>query len=93
MIEGLQPDPEYKESGLPWLGRCPSHWNLRRTKCILYEIDSRTRTGKEQLLRVSQYTGVTERKANDGSDAPDTRAASLVGYKQVEPQDLSLIHI
>jgi type I restriction enzyme S subunit len=31
---------------------------------------------------------VTERKTNDGSDTPDTRAASLVGYKQVEPQDL-----
>lgn len=88
MIEGLQPYSKYKESGLPWLGRCPSHWNLRRTKLILREIDSRTRTGKEQLLRVSQYTGVTERKADDGSDAPDTRAASLVGYKQVEPHDL-----
>ncbi len=88
MIEGLQPYRQYKDSGLPWLGRCPSHWNLRRTKFLLREVDSRTRTGKEQLLRVSQYTGVTERKTNDGSDTPDTRAASLVGYKQVEPQDL-----
>jgi len=29
MIEGLQPYSEYKESGLPWLGRLPSHWDLK----------------------------------------------------------------
>jgi type I restriction enzyme, S subunit len=88
MIEGLQPYPEYRESGQKWLGRCPAHWKVRRTKLILREVDSRTRTGKEQLLRVSQYTGVTERKATNGSDSPDTRASSLVGYKQVAPHDL-----
>ena len=37
---------------------------------------------------MSQYTGVTQRKAADGSDAPDTRAASLVGYKRVSVNDL-----
>ena len=26
MIEGLKPYPEYKESGLPWLGQVPGHW-------------------------------------------------------------------
>ena len=27
MIDGLKPYPEYKESGLPWLGRLPQHWD------------------------------------------------------------------
>ena len=88
MIEGLKPYAEYKESGLPWLGRVPAHWDVRRTKLILREVDSRSTTGKEQLLRVSQYTGVTQRKAADGSDSPDTRAASLIGYKRVSVHDL-----
>ena len=88
MIEGLKPYAEYKESGQKWLGRVPAHWDVRRTKLILREVDSRSTTGKEQLLRVSQYTGVTQRKAADGSDAPDTRAASLVGYKRVSVNDL-----
>ncbi|MCG3776173.1 MAG: hypothetical protein JW395_3022 [Nitrospira sp.] len=88
MIEGLKPYTEYKESGQEWLGRVPTHWDVRRTKLILREVDSRSITGKEQLLRVSQYTGVTQRKAADGSDAPDTRAASLVGYKRVSVNDL-----
>jgi len=88
MIEGLKPYAEYKESGQRWLGRVPAHWDVRRTKLILREVDSRSTTGKEQLLRVSQYTGVTQRKAADGSDAPDTRAASLIGYKRVAMDDL-----
>jgi type I restriction enzyme S subunit len=88
MIEGLKPYAEYKESGQEWLGRVPAHWDVRRTKLILREVDLRSTTGKEQLLRVSQYTGVTQRKAADGSDAPDTRAASLVGYKRVAVNDL-----
>jgi type I restriction enzyme S subunit len=88
MIEGLQPYAEYKESGEPWLGRIPAHWDVRRTKLLLREVDSRSTKGSEQLLRVSQYTVVTQRRSLDGSDAPDTRAASLVGYKRVSVNDL-----
>ena len=55
MIEGLKPYAEYKESGQEWLGRVPGHGDVRRTKLILREVDSRSTTGKEQLLRVSQY--------------------------------------
>jgi type I restriction enzyme S subunit len=29
MIADLQPYVEYKESGLPWLGRVPAHWEIR----------------------------------------------------------------
>ena len=88
MIASLQPYSEYKDSGVPWIGHIPARWDVRRMKLLLREVDSRSATGKEQLLRVSQYTGVTQRKAIDGSDAPDTRAASLVGYKRVTPDDL-----
>lgn len=88
MIEGLKPYPEYKDTGLPWLGAIPSHWDVRRTKFLLREIDKRSLTGKEQLLRVSQYTGVTERKSDDGSNEVNNRASSLIGYKRVEPGDL-----
>ena len=57
-------------------------------KYVVREIDVRSADGREQLLRVSQYTGVTQRRGIGGSDVPDTRAESLVGYKRVEPQDL-----
>ena len=29
MIANLKPYPEYKESGLPWLGQVPEHWDTR----------------------------------------------------------------
>lgn len=88
MIGDLKPYAEYKDSGLPWLGEVPGHWEVRRAKFLLREVDLRSQTGKEQLLRVSQYTGVTQRKSIDGADSPDTRAESLVGYKRVRPDDL-----
>lgn len=88
MIADLKPYPAYKDSGVPWLGKVPEHWGVRRMKLLLWEVDSRSSSGDEQLLRVSQYTGVTQRKVIDGSDEPNTRASSLVGYKRVAVNDL-----
>jgi type I restriction enzyme S subunit len=61
MIEGLQPYSEYKESELPWLGRCPSHWALRRTKVLFHE---RVQKGfpKEPLLAATQTKGVVRKE-------------------------------
>lgn len=88
MIDGLKAYPTYKDSGVSWIGEVPEHWEVCRLKYLLRERDSRSIDGTEQLLRVSQYTGLTERKRADSGDEPDTRADSLVGYKRVEPNDL-----
>jgi type I restriction enzyme S subunit len=82
------PYPAMRDSGVPWLGQVPEHWAVRRLKYLLRERDVRSSTGREQLLRVSQFTGVSERTRADGGEEPDTRAESLVGYKLVEPDDL-----
>lgn len=47
MIADLNPYPEYKDSGLPWLGNVPGHWEIRRMKTLLREVDSRSSNGKE----------------------------------------------
>jgi len=88
MIIDLKPYPEYKDSGVPWLGEIPKHWGMRRFKYLLREVNSRSLDGQDQLLSVSQYTGVTPRRTLDGIDEPDTRASSLIGYKQVAQNDL-----
>ncbi|HSW64103.1 MAG TPA: restriction endonuclease subunit S [Dissulfurispiraceae bacterium] len=88
MIADLKPYPTYRPAEGKWLGEIPSHWTVRRMKYVVRETDSRSSSGKEQLLRISQYTGVTQRSRADGLDEPDTRADSLVGYKRVEPNDL-----
>ena len=84
----LAPYPEYSDTGIPWLGRIPSHWELRRAKYILRERDERWQEDKGNLLSVSQFTGVTKRLKKEGSEDPDTRAASLIGYKIAKTNDL-----
>ncbi len=88
MMSNLKPYPSYKSSGVKWLGDVPAHWDVQRLKYLLRERDIRSADGSEELLSVSQYTGVTQRKRVDSGDAPDTRAESLIGYKCVELQDL-----
>jgi type I restriction enzyme S subunit len=34
MIADLKPYAEYKESGLPWLGQVPRHWEMRKLKHV-----------------------------------------------------------
>lgn len=88
MIANLKPYPKMKDSGVEWLGQMPEHWDIRRFKYILRECDQRSSTGNEQLLKVSQYTGVTKRKNIDQAGIPDSRAESLIGYKSIKPNDL-----
>jgi type I restriction enzyme S subunit len=88
MIADLKPYPAMKASGVPWLDEVPEHWGVKRLKYVLRERDTRSTDGTEQLLCVSQYTGVTQRKRAEGRDGPDTRAESLVGYKCVGPNEL-----
>jgi type I restriction enzyme S subunit len=66
-ISLLKPYPKYKDSGQAWIGQVPEHWEIQRLKYLLHEVDIRSTDGKEQLLRVSQFSGVTERKSIDGS--------------------------
>ena len=35
MIADLKPYAEYKESGLPWLGQVPGHWDVRRLRASI----------------------------------------------------------
>ncbi len=52
--------PAYKDSGLPWLGKIPKHWEMIRTKYIFCEIDNRSTTGTETHFSMSQKYGLVE---------------------------------
>ena len=71
-----------------WIPNVPEHWPIIRIKNLFYEIDQRSRTGKEDLLSVSQYTGVTLRKDSFEDGKEITNAKTLKGYKIVEQGDL-----
>lgn len=72
-----------------WLGEFPAHWRLLRIKNLFQEMDSRSETGSEELLSVSHYTGVTQKRESlENEDDHLTNAESLVGYKLVQKDDL-----
>jgi type I restriction enzyme, S subunit len=85
MIADLKPYPEYKESGLPWLGQIPRHWTVRRAKSIFQRIDERSKYGREELLTVSSARGVVPRKT---ANVTMFKAESYRGYKLCWPGDL-----
>jgi len=85
MIAELKPYAKYKESGLPWLGHVPAHWELRRTKTILREVDRRSTTGSERLLSLRMYAGLVDHHALGGKLIPPS---ALVGYKCVAPGEI-----
>ena len=36
-MESLNPYPAYKDSGVPWLGEVPAHWEVPRLGALLQE--------------------------------------------------------
>lgn len=72
-----------------WLGKFPPHWQIKRIKNLFAEVDERSVTGSEELLSVSQYTGITpKRDSLENEDDFISNAESLEGYKKVTRGDL-----
>ena len=85
MIADLKPYPVMKDSGLPWLGNVPAHWEVRRGKALFHCVDVRSSTGEEELLTVSSEHGVVPRSS---ATVTMFKAESYAGYKLCWPGDL-----
>ncbi|NLN25468.1 MAG: restriction endonuclease subunit S [Bacteroidetes bacterium] len=83
-----KPYPKYKNSNIPWLVEIPEHWEVRKVKYLFKEQDKRSLTGSEDLLSVSQYTGVTKKSDKVANGDRLTNAKTLEGYKIVSKGDL-----
>jgi type I restriction enzyme, S subunit len=72
-----------------WLGEFPEHWQVLRIKNLFREIDNRSVNGDEELLSVSQYTGITpKRDSLENEDDFISNAETLENYKKVAVGDL-----
>lgn len=60
MSDKLKPYPKYKDSGVPWLGQIPEHWDVRRNG-RLFAQRNETGFGELPILEVSLRTGVRVR--------------------------------
>jgi type I restriction enzyme S subunit len=89
MIADLKPYAEYKESSVPWFGRLPAHWNLKRLGSIFAERgESNEKRAVNDILSVLKGRGVIpySEKGRIGNKASD----DIGRYKIVRPDDLVL---
>lgn len=47
MIANLQPYPAYKDSGVPWLGEVPEHWEVHRVRSLFRVLNGATPSSNE----------------------------------------------
>lgn len=78
--------PQYRDSGLPWLGEIPEHWDVRRNGRLFAEC---VETGFEDLpiLEVSLRTGVRVRDMENG--ARKQQMADRSKYKRAAKGDIA----
>ena len=72
---------EYKDSGIPWIGKIPSHWDVKPIRSFLSQSKELNENENATLLTLSQYKGVNIRNGNE--DSAISAAESLVGYNIV----------
>ena len=83
VTRGLNPHVKMKTTNIPWLKEIPEHWEVKPIRAILRENTDKTETGDEELLSLSQYTGISRKK--DAAKIGMFEAESTVGYKKVHP--------
>lgn len=86
VTKGLYKNVEVKETGEKWLNKIPKHWRMEKGKKLLFETNYRSVDGQEELLTVSQYTGITPRSKKN---VTMFQAESLVDYKICEVGDIA----
>jgi len=89
MIAGLKPYPRMKESGVPWLGEVPEHWQLQRMKTLLRE---RVQKGflDEPLLAATQSKGVVRKEQYENRTVLALKDLHLLKLVQVGDFVISL---
>ena len=85
-MEALKSYASYRNSGLPWLGGIPAHWDMRRNSRLFAK---RIETGFEDLpiLEVSPRTGVRVRNIENG--ARKQQMADRRKYKCAAKEDIA----
>lgn len=86
VTKGLDPTAPMKDSGIEWVGEIPAHWEVMRGKVLFVESDARSADGSEELLTVSQYTGITPRSQKNVNMF---EALTLEGYKICDVGDIA----
>ena len=86
VTKGVRGERALKDTGVEWIRIVPVDWEMVRGKGLFVETNTRSTTGEEELLTVSQYTGVTPRSQKNVNMF---EAESLEGYKICKVGDIA----
>ena len=87
MITNLRPYTATRDSGVPWIGAVPKHWQIRRLGSLLQERGETNSDGREErVLSVLRGRGVIPyaEKGNVGNK----QSEDITRYKIVRPNDI-----
>lgn len=86
MNDGLHPYPDYKQTGLPWLGSVPVSWEIARTKRhFRLRIEKSAANHGQDLLSIYTHIGVRPRKE---LEQKGNKATTTDGYWVVKCGDI-----
>ncbi len=85
----LAPYPEYKDSGVPWLGRIPAHWESRKLRNMLTPVSTRNRQDLP-LLSVVREKGVIKRDISNKEENHNFVPDDLSNYKVVKKSQFAM---
>lgn len=89
MITGLRHYPAMKDSGVPWLGNVPEHWEVLPNRAIFSEVRERDHPD-EEMLSVTITKGVIRQHALlEDSSKKDSSNQDKSAYKLVRPGDIA----
>ncbi len=77
--------PEYKDSGVEWLGEVPNHWKTLSISRLFSRIKRTGYTEKELLSVYRDYGVIPKSSRDDNNNKP---SEDLSPYQLVEPNDL-----
>lgn len=81
VTKGLDPNVKMKDSGIPWIGEIPEHWEVKKMRSIFRLAHEKTEKERTDLLSLSQYTGIRYKSQCDKTGMFE--AESTVGYNIV----------
>lgn len=86
VTKGLNQNVPMKDSGIEWVGEIPEHWDVIKIKNLFSYIDNRNEQDENAIL-LSLFTAIGVKPRSEMEDRGN-KAATVIGYKYVEKDDL-----
>jgi len=86
VTKGLDPSASMNESGLPWIGKIPSHWQVIKTKYLFHLYTEKAPENNDYEL-LSLYTAIGVRPRKE-LEQKGNKATTTDGYWMVRKGDI-----